>query len=73
MAELFVGLFTARTQLARRPVLGGWSLSGVAMSGVFVTCGVAHLVAGVLTAFLLYLGLFFAPVQQLSEVFDGYQ
>ncbi len=29
--------------------------------------------AGVLTAFLLYLGLFFAPVQQLSGVFDGYQ
>jgi ATP-binding cassette subfamily B protein len=28
---------------------------------------------GVLTAFLLYLGLFFAPVQQLSQVFDGYQ
>jgi ATP-binding cassette, subfamily B, bacterial len=29
--------------------------------------------AGVLTAFLLYLDLFFAPVQQLSQVFDGYQ
>jgi ATP-binding cassette subfamily B protein len=29
--------------------------------------------AGVLTAFLLYLALFFAPVQQLSQVFDGYQ
>ncbi|HJT03598.1 MAG TPA: ABC transporter ATP-binding protein, partial [Pseudonocardiaceae bacterium] len=29
--------------------------------------------AAVLTAFLLYLGLFFAPVQQLSQVFDGYQ
>ncbi len=29
--------------------------------------------AGVLTAFLLYLELFFAPVQQLSQVFDGYQ
>jgi ATP-binding cassette subfamily B protein len=29
--------------------------------------------AGVLTAFLLYMGLFFAPVQQLSQVFDGYQ
>ncbi|MFC4000482.1 ABC transporter ATP-binding protein [Prauserella oleivorans] len=28
---------------------------------------------GVLMAFLLYLGLFFAPVQQLSSVFDGYQ
>lgn len=28
---------------------------------------------GVLTAFLLYLGLFFAPFQQLSMIFDGYQ
>ncbi len=28
---------------------------------------------GVLTAFLLYLGLFFAPVQQLSQFFDSYQ
>ncbi|MEU3273374.1 ABC transporter ATP-binding protein [Saccharomonospora sp. NPDC006951] len=28
---------------------------------------------GVLLAFLLYLGLFFSPVQQLSSVFDGYQ
>lgn len=32
-----------------------------------------ELSAGVLTAFLLYLGMFFAPVQQLSQVFDGYQ
>ncbi|SFO58511.1 ATP-binding cassette, subfamily B [Saccharopolyspora antimicrobica] len=31
------------------------------------------LTPGVLVAFLLYLGLFFAPVQQLSGVFDGYQ
>jgi len=29
--------------------------------------------AGVLVAFLLYLGMFFSPVQQLSGVFDGYQ
>nr|WP_258904748.1 ABC transporter ATP-binding protein [Actinokineospora sp. UTMC 2448] len=28
---------------------------------------------GVLLAFMLYLGLFFAPIQQLSSVFDGYQ
>jgi ATP-binding cassette, subfamily B, bacterial len=28
---------------------------------------------GVLTAFLLYLALFFSPVQQLSQVFDSYQ
>ncbi|MDN5915880.1 MAG: ABC transporter ATP-binding protein/permease [Pseudonocardia sp.] len=31
------------------------------------------LTPGVLTAFLLYLTMFFAPVQQLSQVFDGYQ
>src|SRR5262249_41008642 len=31
------------------------------------------LTPGVLLAFLLYLGLFFAPVQQLSGIFDGYQ
>ena len=29
--------------------------------------------AGELTAFVLYLGLFFGPIQQLSQVFDGYQ
>jgi ATP-binding cassette subfamily B protein len=29
--------------------------------------------AGVLTAFLLYLAMFFTPIQQLSQVFDGYQ
>lgn len=45
-----VGIFTARTQHARRPVLAGWSLSGVAMSGVFITCAAAHLVAGLTTA-----------------------
>jgi ATP-binding cassette subfamily B protein len=28
---------------------------------------------GVLLAFLLYLNLFFSPIQQLSSVFDGYQ
>jgi ATP-binding cassette subfamily B protein len=32
-----------------------------------------ELTPGVLTAFLLYLELFFTPVQQLSQVFDGYQ
>jgi ATP-binding cassette subfamily B protein len=32
-----------------------------------------ELPVGVLLAFMLYLNLFFAPVQQLSGVFDGYQ
>uniref|UniRef100_UPI000A075F34 ABC transporter ATP-binding protein n=1 Tax=Haloechinothrix halophila TaxID=1069073 RepID=UPI000A075F34 len=31
------------------------------------------LTAGVLMAFLLYLSLFFSPIQELSSVFDGYQ
>jgi ATP-binding cassette subfamily B protein len=31
------------------------------------------LTQGVLIAFLLYLGLFFSPIQQLSQVFDSYQ
>jgi hypothetical protein len=43
-----VGIFTARAQLARRHLLGGWSLSGVAMAGVFTTCAVTHLVDGLL-------------------------
>jgi ATP-binding cassette subfamily B protein len=33
----------------------------------------ATLTAGALVAYLLYIDLFFAPVQQLSQVFDGYQ
>ncbi len=52
-------------------------LSGVAQAIVLVQG--AYLVAdgtltpGVLLAFLLYLGMFFNPLQQLSGVFDGYQ
>lgn len=52
-------------------------LSGVAQA-IVLAVG-AHRVAtgtltpGVLLAFLLYLGLFFSPIQQLSGVFDGYQ
>ena len=52
-------------------------LSDVAQAAV-LGIGAAGVAAGsvtpaVLTAFLLYLGLFFAPLQQLSQVFDGYQ
>ncbi len=46
---LIVGVLVLRTQLARRPGLGGWSVSGLSMGGVFLTCGVAHLVAGLAT------------------------
>ena len=46
-------------------------LSVLAVGAARVASG--ELSPGILTAFLLYLGLFFAPVQQLSQVFDGYQ
>lgn len=52
-------------------------LSDIAQVGVLGAgasrLAAGELSAGVLTAFLLYLGMFFAPVQQLSQVFDGYQ
>ncbi|WP_406837378.1 ABC transporter ATP-binding protein [Streptomyces sp. AHU1] len=35
--------------------------------------GSGTLTTGALVAYLLYIDLFFAPVQQLSQVFDGYQ
>lgn len=35
--------------------------------------GAGELSAGTLIAFLLYVELFFSPIQQLSQVFDGYQ
>ena len=41
-----------------------------------VGAGLVHnraLTTGALIAYLLYLDLFFSPVQQLSQVFDGYQ
>ncbi|MCN9239359.1 ABC transporter ATP-binding protein/permease [Streptomyces sp. RY43-2] len=52
-------------------------LSSVAAAAVLIVG--AHrveagtLTAGALVAYLLYIDLFFAPVQQLSQVFDGYQ
>ncbi|WP_186382732.1 ABC transporter ATP-binding protein [Amycolatopsis rhizosphaerae] len=52
-------------------------LSGVAEAIVLVAganrVAAGSLPVGVLLAFLLYLNLFFSPIQQLSSVFDGYQ
>ncbi|MFJ9536337.1 ABC transporter ATP-binding protein [Streptomyces sp. NPDC101225] len=52
-------------------------LSSVAAAAVLVSgagrIDDATLTAGALVAYLLYIDLFFAPVQQLSQVFDGYQ
>jgi len=42
-AYLLIGVLVVRTQVARRPMLGGWSLSGLALGSVFVTCAVTHL------------------------------
>ena len=52
-------------------------LSSAAAAAVLVVGAgrieVATLTTGALVAYLLYIDLFFAPVQQLSQVFDGYQ
>ncbi|MGY3682646.1 ABC transporter ATP-binding protein [Streptomyces sp. TE33382] len=52
-------------------------LSSVAVAAVLIV-GAGRvdngtLTTGALVAYLLYIDLFFAPVQQLSQVFDGYQ
>nr|WP_237526213.1 ABC transporter ATP-binding protein [Streptomyces sp. SID4913] len=51
---------------------------GTLCSAAVLTAGAAQvrageLSAGTLIAFLLYVELFFSPIQQLSQVFDGYQ
>ncbi|MFF5569393.1 ABC transporter ATP-binding protein [Streptomyces luteogriseus] len=52
-------------------------LSSVAAAAVLIVGGArvddGTLAVGSLVAYLLYIDLFFAPVQQLSQVFDGYQ
>ncbi|WP_419995224.1 ABC transporter ATP-binding protein [Streptomyces boninensis] len=52
-------------------------LATIAATGVLIVgagrVGDGTLTAGALVAYLLYIDLFFAPVQQLSQVFDGYQ
>ena len=52
-------------------------LSSVAAATVLIVgahrVDAGTLTTGALVAYLLYIDLFFAPVQQLSQVFDGYQ
>ncbi|CAL9520899.1 Multidrug efflux ATP-binding_permease protein [Streptomyces sp. enrichment culture] len=52
-------------------------LSSAAAAAVLIVGGArvdeGTLTTGALVAYLLYIDLFFAPVQQLSQVFDGYQ
>ncbi|MDG9716726.1 ABC transporter ATP-binding protein [Streptomyces sp. DH24] len=52
-------------------------LSSAAAAAVLIVGGMriddGTLTTGALVAYLLYIDLFFAPVQQLSQVFDGYQ
>ncbi|WP_128979047.1 ABC transporter ATP-binding protein [Streptomyces roseicoloratus] len=80
--------FTARSEAYRGArVHGQWLisvyfpfvtlLSSAAAAAVLIV-GANRIEAGTLTtgalvAYLLYIDLFFAPVQQLSQVFDGYQ
>lgn len=39
---LAIGYFLLRTQLRTHPQTGGWSLSGLSLSGVFPTCAAMH-------------------------------
>ncbi|MFD9205137.1 ABC transporter ATP-binding protein [Streptomyces sioyaensis] len=80
--------FTARSDAYRRARVRGQFLISVYFPFVQLLSSVAAalvlivgadrvgnhtLTAGALVAYLLYIDLFFAPVQQLSQVFDGYQ
>ncbi|WP_016908629.1 ABC transporter ATP-binding protein [Streptomyces xiaopingdaonensis] len=80
--------FAARSDGYRRArIRGQWLISVyfpfVQLLASLATAGVlivgsgrienGTLTAGALVAYLLYIELFFAPVQQLSQVFDGYQ
>lgn len=80
--------FTSRSDGYRRArVHGQWLISVyfpfVQLLATLATAGVlavgagrvseGSLTAGALVAYLLYIELFFGPVQQLSQVFDGYQ
>lgn len=61
---LVIGYFLARTQLANRRPLGGWSLSGLALTAAFVGCATMH---GVFAAYTVT-GLY--PVEWHTGVVD---
>jgi ATP-binding cassette subfamily B protein len=66
-AQLYISLYFPFVQL----------LSSVAAALVLIVganrVNAGTLTTGALVAYLLYIDLFFSPVQQLSQVFDGYQ
>jgi hypothetical protein len=37
-----IGWFVLRTQLANRPSMGGWSVSGLCLAAIFPTCALMH-------------------------------
>ncbi len=49
-----IGWFVLRTQLANRPSLGGWSLSGLCLAAIFPTCALMHAIFGVYSVAGLY-------------------
>jgi hypothetical protein len=51
---LVVGYYLARTQLANRRPLGGWSLSGLALTAAFLGCATMHAVFATYTLTGLY-------------------
>ncbi|MGY4927048.1 ABC transporter ATP-binding protein [Streptomyces sp. 900105755] len=65
--QLLISLYFPFVQL-----LSSVAAASVLMSGAH-RVEAATLTTGALVAYLLYIDLFFAPVQQLSQVFDGYQ
>ncbi|RAG86740.1 ABC transporter ATP-binding protein [Streptacidiphilus pinicola] len=66
-AQLYISLYFPFVQM----------LSSIAAALVLIVganrVNAGTLTTGALVAYLLYIDLFFSPVQQLSQVFDGYQ
>jgi hypothetical protein len=63
-----VGVLLLRTQMRRRAELGGWSLSGLALSAIFPTCALMHLVYALSARGDVHI----APVDQLGIPASAY-